>query len=128
MNTTLFARNYPQINSIFDEDTLFDLQGLLIERSGSNLRNRMAHGLINDGEFNSPIMSYLWWVTLRLCCLPILKQQQQVEESNPWVKFDGIFKDDPLFDDFVEDMAVNRSELDAEVAAYEASLEENQSA
>jgi len=101
---------------------------LLIERSGSNLRNRMAHGLINDSEFNSPIMSYLWWVTLRLCCLPILKQQQQVEESNPWVKFDGIFKDDPLFDDFVEDMAANRRELDAEVAAHQASLEENQSA
>ncbi|MBG1265387.1 DUF4209 domain-containing protein [Nostoc sp. WHI] len=128
LNTTLFSRNYPQINSIFDEDTLFDLQGLLIERSGSNLRNRMAHGLINDGEFNSPIMSYLWWVTLRLCCLPILKQPQQVEESNPWVNFDGLFKDDPLFDDFVEDMAANRRELDAEVAAYEASLEENQSA
>ncbi|MEH2069566.1 MAG: DUF4209 domain-containing protein [Nostoc sp.] len=126
LNTTLFPRNYPQINLIFDEDTLFDLQGLLIERLGSNLRNRMAHGLINDGEFNSPIMSYLWWVTLRLCCLPILKQQQKVEESNPWVKFDGIFKDDPLFDDFVEDMAANRRELDAEVAAYEASLEENQ--
>ncbi|OYD96903.1 hypothetical protein CDG76_09145 [Nostoc sp. 'Peltigera membranacea cyanobiont' 210A] len=118
----------PEITAIFDEDTLFDLKGLLIERGGSNLRNRMAHGLINDGEFNSPIMSYLWWVTLRLCCLPMLKHEQQVEESNPWVKFDGIFKDDPLFDDFVEDMAVNRSELDAEVAAYEASLEENQSA
>ncbi|MEH1844708.1 MAG: DUF4209 domain-containing protein [Nostoc sp.] len=128
LNTTLFPLNYPQINSIFDEDTLFDLQGLLIERSGSNLRNRMAHGLINDSEFHSPIMSYLWWVTLRLCYLPILKQQQQVEESNPWVKFDGIFKDDPLFDDFVEEMAANRRELNAEVAAYEASLEENQSA
>ena len=58
--------------------------------------------------------------------MPILKQQQQIEESNPWVKFDGIFKDDPLFDEFVEDMAANRRELDAEVAAYEASLEENQ--
>ncbi|MEH2401042.1 DUF4209 domain-containing protein [Nostoc sp.] len=125
LNTTLFPRNYPQINSIFDEDTLFDLQGLLIERSGSNLRNRMAHGLINDDEFSSPIMSYLWWVTLRLCYLPILEYQQQVKNSNPWVKFDGIFKDDPLFDDFVEDMAVNRRELDAEVAAYEASLEDN---
>ncbi|MEH2250715.1 DUF4209 domain-containing protein [Nostoc sp.] len=128
LNTTLFPRNYSEINSIFNEDALFDLQGLLIERSGSNLRNRMAHGLINDSEFNSPIMSYLWWVTLRLCCLPMLKHEQQVEESNPWVKFDGIFKDDPLFDEFVEDMAANRCELDAEVAADEAFLEENQSA
>ncbi|MDZ8260357.1 DUF4209 domain-containing protein [Nostoc sp. ChiQUE01b] len=118
----------PEITAIFDEDTLFDLKGLLIERAGSNLRNRMAHGLINDNEFSSPLMSYFWWVTLRLCCLPILIYEQQVEESNPWVKFDGIFKDDPLFDDFVEDIAANRRELDAEVAAYEASLEENQSA
>lgn len=128
LNTTLFPRNYPQINSIFDEDTLFDIQGLLIERSGSNLRNRMAHGLISDNEFNSPIMSYLWWVTLRLCCLPIWIHQQKVENSNPFVQFDGIFKDDPLFDQFVEDIAANRRELDAEIAAYESSLEENQTA
>ncbi|AFZ60591.1 DUF4209 domain-containing protein [Anabaena cylindrica FACHB-243] len=128
LNTTLFPRNYPQINSIFDADTLFDIQGLLIERSGSNLRNRMAHGLINDNEFaQNPIMSYLWWVTLRFCCLPILNQKQ-AEEFNPLVQFDGIFKDDPLFDEFVEDMAANRCELDTEIAAYEASLDENQTA
>ncbi|HLP91505.1 MAG TPA: DUF4209 domain-containing protein [Nostocaceae cyanobacterium] len=118
----------PEITSIFDEDTLFDLKGLLIEHAGSNLRNRMAHGLINDYEFSSSIMSYLWWVTLRLCCLPIIIHQQKSKEFNPWVEFDGIFKDDPLFDDFVENMAANRRELDAEMAAYEASLEENQSA
>lgn len=128
LNTTLFPRNYPEINSIFDEDTLFDIQGLLIEGSGSNLRNRMAHGLINDHEFTqNPIMSYLWWVTLRFCCLPILNQKQ-AEEFNPFVQFDGIFKDDPLFDDFVEDIAANRRELDAEIAAYESSLEENKTA
>lgn len=128
LNTLLDPEKCPQITSIFDEDILFDLQGLLIRHEGSNLRNRMAHGLINDNEFNSPIMSYLWWVTLRLCCLPIWINQQKVENSNPFVQFDGIFKDDPLFDEFVEDMAANRRELDAEMAAYEASLEENQTA
>lgn len=118
----------PEITSILDEDTLFDLRGLLIEDKGSNLRNRMAHGLINDNKFNSCIMSYLWWVTLRLCCLPILINQQKIENSNPFIQFDGIFKDDPLFDEFVEDIATNRRELDAEIAAYEASFEENQPA
>ncbi|WP_157373975.1 hypothetical protein [Nostoc sp. PCC 7107] len=49
-------------------------------------------------------------------------------ESNPWIKFAGVFQDDPLFDDFVENIAAYRQELDAEVAAYDASLEENQSA
>jgi hypothetical protein len=128
LTTTLYPSKCPEISFIFDEDTLFDLQGLLIEDSGSNLRNRMAHGLINDGEFLSPIMCYLWWVTLRLCCLPILSYQQKVEQSDPWVKFAGMFKDDPLFDEFVEDMAAYRRELDAEVAADEVISGENQPA
>ena len=128
LTSTLYPRNYPEITSIFDEDTLFDLQGLLVEHSGSNLRNLMAHGRINDDGFLSPLMSYLWWLTLRLCCLPILNYQQKVEQSDPWVKFAGMFKDDPLFDDFVEDMAAYRRELDAEVAADEVISGENQPA
>lgn len=125
LTTTLYCS---EITSIFDEDTLFDLKGLLVERAGSNLRNRMAHGLINDNGFLSPLMSYLWWLTLRLCCLPILNYQQKVEQSDPWVKFAGMFKDDPLFDEFVEDMAAYRRELDAEVAADEVDPGENQPA
>ncbi|NJR26418.1 MAG: DUF4209 domain-containing protein [Richelia sp. CSU_2_1] len=79
LNSTL---NRPEITSIFDENTLFDLKCLLVEHAGSNLRNRMAHGLISDSEFMSPLMSYIWWLTLRLCCLPILIHQQRVEQSN----------------------------------------------
>ena len=125
LSTTLYPSQCPEISSIFDEDTLFDLQGLLVENSGSNLRNCMAHGLIDDSGFLDPLMSYLWWLTLRLCCLPILNYQQKVEQSDPWVKFAGMFKDDPLFDDFVEDMAAYRRELDAEVAADEVISGEN---
>ena len=128
LTSTLYPSNYPEIKSIFEEDTLFDLQGLLVEHSGSNLRNLMAHGRINDDGFLSPLMSYLWWLTLRLCCLPILNYQQKVEQSDPWVKFAGMFKDDPLFDEFVEDMAAYRRELDAEVAADEVISGENQPA
>ncbi|MFO5472108.1 MAG: DUF4209 domain-containing protein, partial [Dolichospermum sp.] len=118
LNTTLFPSKYPQITSIFDENTLFDLQGLLIEKSGSNLRNRMAHGLINDNDFSSPIFSYLWWVTLRLCFgLEILTPEEIVEESNPLVKFAGMFKDDPFFDEFEKEMTANRHKLDEEMAA-----------
>ncbi|QYX31721.1 hypothetical protein [Sphaerospermopsis torques-reginae] len=53
---------------------------------------------------------------------------EDFEKSNPFVQFDGIFKDDPLFDEFLEEMAKNRRELDAEIAAYESSLEENKTA
>jgi hypothetical protein len=47
---------------------------------------------------------------------------EDIENYNPFVQFDGIFKDDPLFDEFLEEMAKNRRELDAEIAAYESYL------
>ncbi|EGJ30651.1 MULTISPECIES: DUF4209 domain-containing protein [Moorena] len=72
---------HSKITSIFDETMLFELKCLLVEHAGSNLRNRMAHGLISDGDFMSPLMSYVWCLTLRLCCLPMLIHQQQVEQS-----------------------------------------------
>jgi hypothetical protein len=78
LNSTLYRQ---EITSIFDENTIFDLKCLLVEHAGSNLRNRMAHGLISDEEFMSPLMSYIWWLTLRLCCLPILIHQQRIEQS-----------------------------------------------
>lgn len=63
-----------EVITIFNENTLFDLRGILIEHSGSNLRNRMAHGLIDDHEFySSTVVRYLWWLSLRLCYLPVLK-------------------------------------------------------
>jgi hypothetical protein len=58
----------------------------------------------------------------------ILVESAKFEQPDPWVKFAGMFKDDPLFDDFVEDMAAYRRELDAEVAADEVTPGENQPA
>ena len=62
----------PEIKKIFGEDTAFDLQGLLVESAGSNVRNLTAHGLIAHDQFFSPQIVYLWWLILRICCLPIL--------------------------------------------------------
>ena len=63
-----------EVVEIFGEGVAFDLQGLLVERYGSNLRNRVAHGLISSDEFYSVEVPYFWWITLRLCCLPIIAQ------------------------------------------------------
>ncbi|MDJ0553830.1 MAG: DUF4209 domain-containing protein [Microcoleaceae cyanobacterium MO_207.B10] len=116
----------PEINHIFNEDTLFDLKGLLVEHSGSNLRNCMAHGLLDDEDFSSPLMSYLWWVMLRRCC-SLFTNKQQVDLSDPWVRYAGMFKDDPFFDEFVENMAAYRREVDEQVTAQETTAEESQS-
>ncbi|MGC1246144.1 MAG: DUF4209 domain-containing protein, partial [Spirulinaceae cyanobacterium] len=63
----------PELVEILGEDIVFDLKGLLVHRFGNNLRNGMAHGLVDYNNFFSYENSYLWWLTLRLCCLPIIK-------------------------------------------------------
>lgn len=51
----------------FGLDILFDLRGILIERFGYNLRNEMAHGLLDEGGFYGVGSVYLWWLTIMLC-------------------------------------------------------------
>jgi hypothetical protein len=41
----------------------------------------MAHGLIDEDGFFSVQVSYLWWLTLRLCCLPILAHMQSSQSD-----------------------------------------------
>jgi hypothetical protein len=60
----------PELIEIFGEDIVFDLKGLLVHRFGTNLRNHMAHGLIEYNGFFTEDNTYLWWLTLHLCCLP----------------------------------------------------------
>jgi hypothetical protein len=76
----LFEIYFLQLVSIFGEDLIFDLRGLLIERFGSNLRNRMAHGLISAQKFSSPNMVYVWWLALRLCLVPLARSAYQACE------------------------------------------------
>lgn len=67
LNTTL---RMPELKTIFnDDDLIFDLRGLLIEHHGSNLRNEMAHGLLDDAQLGTDAAMYLWALTLRLCLL-----------------------------------------------------------
>jgi hypothetical protein len=69
LNDTLYTA---EIEEIFGKDVVFDLQGLLVARFGANLRNRMAHGLMDYSSFFSIHVSYLWAMTLRLCCWPLI--------------------------------------------------------
>jgi len=81
LNTTLYL---PETKKLIDENIIFDLQGLLVERFGSNLRNLMAHGLMSHNAFYSHNARYLWCLILKLCCLPIIRylRKQETKESN----------------------------------------------
>ena len=56
-----------KLDELFGPDILFDLRGILIEKSGCNMRNELAHGLMSYGSFYRTESVYLWWLVLRLC-------------------------------------------------------------
>lgn len=58
-----------EFSSSYDPDILFNLKSLFTEKYGTNLRNKIAHGLLNDEAAASGSSAYLWWVSLRLCCM-----------------------------------------------------------
>ena len=75
----------PEMDDIFGEDITFDLKGLLVKSDtgvGDNLRNKVAHGLMDGIDFSRTDAAYLWWLTLHLLfriCLarePLTEQQQ----------------------------------------------------
>ena len=68
LNVTLYDYQR-ELESVFGAAVILELQNLLVEPLGSNLRNEAMHGLISDGAFFSHPMVYMWWMTLRLCCL-----------------------------------------------------------
>jgi hypothetical protein len=62
----------------------FELRAVFCEASGFNLRNDLAHGLLDDSEMVTAATVYAWWFCLRLVMLPFLnspKDKGDQEES-----------------------------------------------
>tara|TARA_Y100000588_G_C14215576_1_gene908672 strand:+ start:96 stop:1904 length:1809 start_codon:yes stop_codon:yes gene_type:complete len=64
----------PEAAEIFDEDLLFELQIILADQKGPNLRNDVAHGLLDDSTSASLASVYIWWRVFKLVissiCMP----------------------------------------------------------
>ncbi|SHM43212.1 DUF4209 domain-containing protein [Flavobacterium chilense] len=54
------------LKGILHEDLLFDLEGLLNEPFGDNLRNDLSHGLVDISKLYSAPGFYTWWLALKL--------------------------------------------------------------
>ena len=56
----------PQTEEIFGEDMSFEIRALFCDPFGPNLRNNLAHGLLDDRACYSPDTIYAWWFGLKL--------------------------------------------------------------
>ncbi len=69
-----------ELEIFFRKDLIFDLQGLLIKKEGTNLRNNLMHGFVNDDQLSfSPELIYLYWLTLHIIFIPF----RGAQEPNP---------------------------------------------
>jgi len=67
----------PEALHAFGEDGVFELQDLFTEQLGSNLRNEIAHGLLDDsGLFGTDVL-YSWWLLLRFCVFTSKQVEQR---------------------------------------------------
>ncbi len=67
----------PEAIQIFGEDNLFELRGVLCEKFGFDLRNRLAHGFLTAQECFGPEALLAWWLILRLCAFPVYRELQR---------------------------------------------------
>ena len=56
----------PEVEKVFGPDLSFELRALFCDPFGPNLRNELAHGLLDEGACQSIFGIYAWWFTLRL--------------------------------------------------------------
>ena len=69
MLRSLFS--FPELEQILGADMCFELRGHLIEKSGYDYRNRVSHGFVTEADCLSHAAVSIWWLTLRLCLIPI---------------------------------------------------------
>lgn len=73
----------PKAIEVFGEDLCFELKSIFTNSLGANLRNEVAHGLLNDSSSLSTLTIYAWWMVLRLVVLSLIgANASKVEEKS----------------------------------------------
>lgn len=58
--------NLPNLKDSFDNDILFIFEGLLDKKSGGNIRNEVAHGLLTEKEASGGVCLYFVCAVIKL--------------------------------------------------------------
>ena len=56
----------PDANRVLGDNLAFEIRALFCDAFGPNLRNSVAHGLLDDYESASIYSIYAWWFVFRL--------------------------------------------------------------
>lgn len=65
--TSLFEM--PELLGCYDNDILFLFKGMMNEKAGANIRNEIAHGIMDEGKGNSGVARFFYCSVLKLLAL-----------------------------------------------------------
>lgn len=72
--STLLSK--PESEEIFDESFLFEMKSFLTDPRGPNIRNYIAHGLLDDDHSSTASCVYWWWRTLKFVLTSLFLSSQ----------------------------------------------------
>jgi hypothetical protein len=67
----------PETSEILRADHVFELRGILCEKFGYDLRNRLAHGFVRYHECWGADVLNLWWLVIRLLSFPAARKAKE---------------------------------------------------
>ena len=86
-NANTILKNTPELRAhivdILGDALTFSLEGLLVDARGANLRNDVAHGLLNDSAYETLPVIYSWWLVLHICVRFYLDTQNEERGDGP---------------------------------------------
>lgn len=71
--TQLYKNHRSELNRIFGESVIDDIDRVFLARSGPGLRHAIAHGTASDGVPFSVDAMYACWLMWHLCLIPLFK-------------------------------------------------------
>ena len=78
--SALMAR--PAVEDIFGADLSFEIRALFCGPLGHNLRNEIAHGLVDDRFAGNPASLYAWWLILRMVFMTFWNSHHDTEAAD----------------------------------------------
>ncbi len=70
----------PECEKIFGEDLTFEIKALFCDACGPNLRNELAHGLLDDKACQTVYAVYAWWLGLKLVFNTFWNAARKIDE------------------------------------------------
>jgi Domain of unknown function (DUF4209) len=64
------------------EALCFELRGCLIEKTGYDFRNRLAHGFVSEADCYSAAGAMIWCLVLRICLIPVFQASESEAVSS----------------------------------------------